>query len=597
MVGLYRLRGRLAPTALGIATIAAVGCQDQLPTRVAETGDVPLRITASVVGTPIATLVVSVTAADITTALVFNLTVTNGTAAGTIKVPPGLARTICVTAMDADGDTTHDGSVTVDVRPGKNPAISLKLTPRSGQLPITVTFGNYGVLVMPTSASIAVGVQVQLAATVTDANGNTVANPAVQWATSQPAVAIVSSSGLVTGNATGTANVVATYEGVAALSTVTVGSGGAAFAGLSAGYYHTCGLIGGVAYCWGYNGYGQLGNGSTANSAKPVPVSGNLTFTVVTSGDWHTCGLAGGVAYCWGDNESGQLGTGSTIGPQQCGTASYPCAQTPVAVKVSGGLTFRTLSAGSYFTCGVATDGATYCWGENAMGELGNGSTTNSSAPVRVSGQLTFAAVSAGALHACGVTTDGTAYCWGMNGSGQLGNGSTSGPNQCNGWGCGMTPVLVSGGLAFASVSAGLGHTCGLTANGTGFCWGANQSGQLGNGSTTNSSVPWAVSGGLPLAAVAAATYHSCAVTTGGAAYCWGDNEYGELGNGSTTNSTVPRAVLGGLTLAPTITVGGFCACGATTGGAAYCWGYNPYGQLGNGSTTNSSVPVLVSSP
>ena len=184
-------------TMLAIATLAAVGCQDQLPTGAGAEGAVPLRVTAPVVGTPITTLVVTVTAADINVPLLFNLTVANGVAAGTIRIPPGLARTIAATAMDAEGDTTHDGSVTVDVRPGPNPPVVLHLAPREGQVPITITFGSYGVVVTPAAPSIGVGATVQLVAVVTDAYGHAVANPALAWATSQPTVATVSASGLV----------------------------------------------------------------------------------------------------------------------------------------------------------------------------------------------------------------------------------------------------------------------------------------------------------------------------------------------------------------------------------------------------------------
>ena len=149
MRGARLMSRRMAPPALALAAVLAAGCTERLPTGAIESGEVPLRVTASVVGTPIATLVVTVTASDIAVPLVFNLTVSNGTASGTIKVPAGLSRTIAVTAMDAEGDTTHDGSVTIDVKPGPNPPVQIRLAPRPGQLPITVTFGSYGVVVTP----------------------------------------------------------------------------------------------------------------------------------------------------------------------------------------------------------------------------------------------------------------------------------------------------------------------------------------------------------------------------------------------------------------------------------------------------------------
>ena len=257
-------------------------------------------------------------------------------------------------------------------------------------------------------------------------------------------------------------------------------------------------------------------------------------------------------------------------------------------------LVFALLSAGNIHTCGVTPSGAAYCWGYNFDGELGDGTTTSSAMPVAVSGGLTFAAVSAGdavdagGQHTCGVTRAGAAYCWGYNGFGGLGNGTTTDNT---------IPVAVSGGFTFAAVSAGGGHTCGVTRTGAAYCWGYNIYGQLGNGTTTNSPTPVAVSGGLTFAAIdAGKNVHTCGLTPAGAAYCWGYNGAGGLGNGTTTNSTIPVAVSGGMTFAA-VRGGADHTCGVTPAGAAYCWGYNSDGEVGSGSTTYSIIltPVAVS--
>jgi len=174
----------------------------------------------------------------------------------------------------------------------------------------------------------------------------------------------------------------------------------------------------------------------------------------------------------------------------------------------------------------------------------------------------------------------GAAYCWG----GALGNGGTF--NE--------TPVAVAGGLAFGTVSVGYSSACGVTTTATAYCWGQNSSGELGNGATGNSATPVAVAGGLAFASISAGYLFACGVTTPGAAYCWGRNYYGEGGNGTATlYSATPVPVAGGLAFA-TISAGYSSACGLTTVGTAYCWGANDHGELGNGTTTSSGVPVKV---
>jgi alpha-tubulin suppressor-like RCC1 family protein len=199
-----------------------------------------------------------------------------------------------------------------------------------------------------------------------------------------------------------------------------------------------------------------------------------------------------------------------------------------------------------------------------------------------------FAAMSGGHWHTCGVTSSGSAYCWGHNLFGQLGDGTTTDRT---------TPVAVSGGLTFEAVSADNSHTCGVTSSGSAYCWGLNSAGKLGDGTTTRRyTTPVAVSGGLTFEAVSAGRYHTCGLTTGGSAYCWGDNGYGQLGDGTTTDRTTPVAVSGGLTF-EAVSAGGGHTCGVTSSGSAYCWGSNFYGGLGDGTTNPSYIPVRVSFP
>jgi alpha-tubulin suppressor-like RCC1 family protein len=217
---------------------------------------------------------------------------------------------------------------------------------------------------------------------------------------------------------------------------------------------------------------------------------------------------------------------------------------------------------------------------------------TSSSVPVAVSGGLRFASIDAGVSHTCGVTSSGTAYCWGRNDRGQLGDGTTT---------TRLVPVAVSGGLTFQLVTAGgfdIGHTCGLTSAGAALCWGDNERGQLGSGTSdvTAHPAPAQVSGGFTFTTLTAGLgRHTCGLTGTGAAYCWGENTFGGLGNGSTTDSPVPTAVSGGLAYAQ-LRAGGFIGhtCGLTSSGAALCWGENERGQVGDDSTLDKLTPSAV---
>ena len=309
-------------------------------------------------------------------------------------------------------------------------------------------------------------------------------------------------------------------------------SGGLSFSALAAGGGFTCGLTSaGTAYCWGNNTSGQLGNYPPKDNVgipTPVRVSGGLSFSALAAGGAHTCGLTSATAaYCWGLDLFGELGSSPL---------TFNFSSTPQAV--SGGLSFAALTAGVYHTCGLTNLGAAYCWGDNETSQLGNGSTgfSTDTTPVAVSGGLTFSALAAGSWHTCGLAGSGAAYCWGSNYGGQLGTGSTTDSS---------VPVAVSGGLTFSAVAASGDHTCGLTSAGTAYCWGVDNSGQLGDGSMTSSSTPVAVSGGLTFSTLVAGLDHTCGLTSTKATYCWGDNQFGQLGNGSTTNSSVPVAVVG----------------------------------------------------
>jgi len=194
--------------------------------------------------------------------------------------------------------------------------------------------------------------------------------------------------------------------------------------------------------------------------------------------------------------------------------------------------------------------------------------------------------VSAGGNHSCAVLSSGAVQCWGLNTKGQLGNGSTINSN---------IPVYVSGISNATSVSAQGDSSCAVIGSGAIQCWGANNFGQLGNGSTTNSNIPLSVSGISNATSISTGSTggHFCAVLSSGAVQCWGYNSYGQLGNGSITNSNSPVSV-SGISNAISVSAGSFHSCAVLAGGAIKCWGFSTLGQLGNGSITNSNSPVNV---
>lgn len=384
-------------------------------------------------------------------------------------------------------------------------------------------------------------------------------------------------------------------------------SGGFALTSITAGANHTCGLAAlGYAYCWGNNVSGQLGNGTTVSSTKPVAVTGAPAFVALSAGGNSTCGLtAEGSAFCWGGNFYGQLGDGTTTS-----------SQVPVQVPANG-ITFSAITVGSMHTCALTPGGEAYCWGRNGSGALGNGIGDVVTVPTKVSGTATFRSIGAAILTTCAVGTDGKTYCWGSRAFNALGDGTgTAGSCVIGGVtrsSCTTTPVAVAGPVDFSSVSAGGVNGCALAAgNGAAYCWGSNWAGQLGTGSTSRSPIPVGVFGSPSYALLSSngentVIGHTCAITPAGDVECWGNNAEGQLGRASTETCTP----FGTLSFACSTRPGGVATvtnavgldtgiehtCAATSSGAAFCWGRNQAGALGDGTTTSRSEPVRVANP
>ena len=306
-----------------------------------------------------------------------------------------------------------------------------------------------------------------------------------------------------------------------------------------------------------------------------------------------------------------------------------PASAAPASSPGSGGPSIIAIAAGASHSCAVTSDGRVRCWGGNGAGQLGDGTTSDSSTPVDVIGLASgITAISAGGSHMCALTTAGGVTCWGGNDFGGLGDG-TEIPSS--------TPLHVVGlASGVTAISAGLIHTCALTSHGGVKCWGYNGFGGLGHGTRAESRIPVDVSGLTSgVQAIAAGNEHACALTTSGGVKCWGSRTGAELGNGSTTHSTIPVDVTGlasgvtAIAAGPEFTcavagddgvvcwgreygstpvavidparrlsavaAGGSHACGLEGAGGVICWGANYHGQLGDGSTTETDEPVDVS--
>ena len=258
----------------------------------------------------------------------------------------------------------------------------------------------------------------------------------------------------------------------------------------------------------------------------------------------------------------------------------------------------RLVGLGALHTCAITDSGNVRCWGNNDLGQLGNGTTATSSTPTLVGGLQGITQVVAGAQHTCAVRHAGTVWCWGSDANGELGNGDIAlNPTT--------TPVQVVGLADATSLAAGSYHNCAIRTGGTVACWGSDGNGQLGDGSPGDYTVtPTAVAGitgANPAIALAAGEFHTCAVLADHTVACWGTNSLGQLGDGTTTERSLPTPVVGLPTpvadnpaLAVTAGLGHTCVVLGNPG-RAFCWGHNKWGQLGQTTPAETSTsPVQV---
>ena len=361
---------------------------------------------------------------------------------------------------------------------------------------------------------------------------------------------------------------------------------------VAAGGNHTCALLNTSSLtCWGYDGYGQLGNGITTGNitapSEPITLPTDTTASAITAGYNHTCALLNtGNITCWGRDNSGQLGNGTTTGD---------ITTPPDPITLPTDTTATAITAGDNHTCALLNTGNITCWGNDTSGQLGNGNTTGNITappdPITLPTDTTATAITAGDNHTCALLNTGNITCWGWDGFGQLGNGITTGnitaPSE---------PITLPTDTTATAITAGDNHTCALLNTGNITCWGNDSCGQLGNGTTTGDITappdPITLPTDTTATAITAGDNHTCALLNTGNITCWGNDTSGQLGNGThhrqhhrhhQTPSHCPPT-----RPPPAITAGDNHTCALLNTDNITCWGNDGNGQLGNGNTTGN---------
>jgi alpha-tubulin suppressor-like RCC1 family protein len=353
---------------------------------------------------------------------------------------------------------------------------------------------------------------------------------------------------------------------------------------ITLGRSHTCVLADGKVVCWGYNFYGQLGDGTTTDRVKPMAVPGLTDIAQVAAGQNHTCALHNdGTVSCWGNQYYGAIGDGSPMGPP---VGSTPGEKRPNPVKLSGVSNVAQLALGEDVSCARLSSGGVKCWGEGFLGQLGHGQIQRSNVPVTVSGVTAATDLVVGYDHVC-VKDGGVRKCWGSDVSGQLGLGTVFDYNTPS-----RDPGLSNVTQISMSRASSAGHGCAVLSDKSLKCWGGGRMGQTGSATLQDSFVPFTVPG-VTADQVVTGQAHTC-VLSGTSVSCFGDAAFGAVGGSAPTAATptpAPVSVAFGGKTPKQLAAGHRFNCALLTDGTVACWGKNDQGQLVDTTTVSSATP------
>ncbi len=408
------------------------------------------------------------------------------------------------------------------------------------------------VVAAPETLDLEVGATSMATVVATDEDGNEDMLQTPVWESSDTDVATVDANGNIEAVGPGTATITVTVGGVSDTIDVTVEF---YLASISSGADHSCGLTpGGVAYCWGSNGAGQLGDGTTDASSTPVAADTVETFEQIVAGDSVTCALtAAGSAYCWGQDEYvGNDATGADV-----------LSPAPVA----GGHTFTLLAAEFQTTCGITTANEIFCWGIGSNGQIGDGNEMNVDVPTQVTkpaGTTGWKEVEVGDNHVCAIDlADGT-FCWGQGAENRLGTVATDDSS---------TPIAVGTLETFQTLELSQKSGCALNGSNALFCWGDDNESVTGTGLGGDVQTPTAVQGAIVWASFDMGTQHACGIEMAtNLVYCWGKKDNGRLGFTSAQDVGTPTTTTAMFT-AKAVDLGDDFSCGIDMSDIPFCWG------------------------